>query len=104
MLFESKKILIASAIFNVFVMICFSCLAVHCSGKYYALNKVISEQNKTISKQTNFEKVNVLTLYSFLIKIFNEVLYMQVLNKTISEHKKTISEKNNYGKVNKLSL
>ena len=51
MVFESKKILIASAKFNVFVLICFTSLAAHCSGKYYALNKVIKELNKTISGQ-----------------------------------------------------
>ena len=51
MVFVSKKILIASAIFNVFVLICFSILAVNCSGKYYVLNKKIGEQNKTISGQ-----------------------------------------------------
>ena len=54
---ESKKILIASATFSVFVLICFSILAVHCSGNYYVLNNVISEQNKTISRQMNIEKV-----------------------------------------------
>ena len=48
---ELKKILIASAIFNVFIVICFASLAAHCSGKYYALNKVIREQNKTMSGQ-----------------------------------------------------
>ena len=53
MVFESKKILIASAIFNVFMIVCFSCLAVSCSGKYYVFNKKVSEQNKTISDQMN---------------------------------------------------
>jgi len=48
---ELKKILIASAIFNVFIVICFASLAAYCSGKYYALNKVIRELNKTISGQ-----------------------------------------------------
>ena len=51
MVLESKTILIASAIFNVFMIICFSFLAVHCTRKYYALNKINSEQNKTISGQ-----------------------------------------------------
>ena len=62
--FVSKNILVASAIFNVFVLICFSCLAVHCSGKYYALNTIISEQNKTISGQIDYEKVSVFNLNS----------------------------------------
>ena len=53
MVFVSKKILIASAIFNVFVLICFYSLAAHCSGKFYVLNKVIGEQNESILEQTN---------------------------------------------------
>ena len=51
MVYESKNVLIASAILNVFVLICFSKLAVHCSCKYYVLNNVISEQNKKLSGQ-----------------------------------------------------
>ena len=68
MVFVSKKILIASAIFNVFVLICFCCLAVHCSGKYFILNKVISEQNKTISGQYDYEKVSMFNLNSLKLK------------------------------------
>ena len=52
MVFKFKKIYIASAIFNVFIVICFSILAVHCSVKYYALHKVISEQNENITEQS----------------------------------------------------
>ena len=47
---DLKKILIASAIFNVILVISLSCLAVHYNGKYFEFNKKISEQNKTISK------------------------------------------------------
>ena len=53
MVFDSKKLLIASAILNVILVISLSCLAVHYTGKYSAYNKVISDQNKTISAQTN---------------------------------------------------
>ena len=50
---DSKKILIASAIFNVILVISLSCLAVHYTGNYYSLHKEISEQNETISGQKN---------------------------------------------------
>ena len=50
MVLESKKILIASAILNVILVISLSSLAVHYNGKYYEFNKKISEQNKTISE------------------------------------------------------
>ena len=51
MVFESKKVLITSAIFSVILVISLSCLAVHYNGKCSALNKKISEQNKTIIEQ-----------------------------------------------------
>ena len=51
MVFESKKVLITSAIFSVILVISLSCLAVHYTGKYSAYNKKIIEQNKTISEQ-----------------------------------------------------
>ena len=60
MVFESKKILIASAVFNVIFVISLSCLAVHYTEKSYVLKNVISKQNKTISGQKNFEKVSIL--------------------------------------------
>ena len=50
MVFESKKILTALAIFNVILVISLSCLAAHYNGKYFEFNKKINEQNKTISK------------------------------------------------------
>ena len=65
---ELKKILIASAIFNVFIVICFASLAAHCSGKYYALNNMIREQNKTISGQNDYEKVCMFNLNSLKLK------------------------------------
>ena len=60
MVFESKKILIASVILNVILVISLSCLAVHYTGKNFVLNNIISKQNKTISGQKNFEKVSIL--------------------------------------------
>ena len=60
MVFESKKIIIASAKFNIFVIICFASLAAHCSEKYYAVKKVVNEQNKTVSGKIGYEKVSIL--------------------------------------------
>ena len=68
--FESKKVLIASAIFNIFMIICFSYLAISCSGKYYVFSKKVSEQNKTISRHINLEKVIIFYLYNLLINYF----------------------------------
>ena len=59
-MFESKKILIASAIFNVIFVVSLSCLAVHYTGKNYALSKKINKQNKTISGKIGYEKVSIL--------------------------------------------
>ena len=50
MVFESKKVLITSAIFSVILVISLSCLAVHYTEKFYAFNEKISEQNKTFSE------------------------------------------------------
>ena len=50
--FKLKKMYIASAIFNVFIVICFSILAVHCSGKYYVLNETISGQMNNLTEQS----------------------------------------------------
>ena len=73
MVFESKKTLIASAIFNVIMIICISCLAISCSRKNYVLNKKVSEQNKTITRHINFEKVIIFYLYSLLANCFNGI-------------------------------
>ena len=82
---ESKKILIASAIFNVILVISLSCLAVHYTGKYSAYNKKISEQNKTITEKIDYEKVFFFYNLIVLIKFSNEVLRMQMMNKTLSD-------------------
>ena len=68
MIFESKKILIASAILNIVMIISCTYLAVHCTGKYYTLHKKITEQNKIISGQTDYEKVNILFSKIFIDK------------------------------------